>query len=391
MDQLLLIIFFGLLLSLILGPLGILPLGLPLVNIYISDILAGALLFCWLLKINLFITYFKNSQVLKVFGLFIGISILSLLLSPIPLTLYERGVSGLYILRVAAYFCIFITGKYLVEKKKISPPLILKSLIVIGSLLAVLGWVQYFLYPDLRNLLYLGWDPHYFRIFATYFDPNYLGLILVLTFIALLTFYKKNALTWPVGLFILITLAFTYSRSSFLALTGAVIFLTFVRKKYFMLGTLVIFFLGVYLFIPRPSGEGGKLGRMFTVIERIDNWKTAGTIFIQHPLIGVGMNTLRFARKQYGYLSDDWLTSHSAAGIDNSFLYVAVTTGIIGICVFILLLIKLFLKTNELGRVTLIAVIIHSLFLNSFFYPWVMVWLWSVLSLSYKNKSNGSR
>ena len=62
-----------------------------------------------------------------------------------------------------------------------------------------------FVYPDLRNLWYLGWDPHYYRVFATLLDPNYVGILLVLTIFVWIYIWvnNKKLRIWFVPLFMI--------------------------------------------------------------------------------------------------------------------------------------------------------------------------------------------
>ena len=367
--------------SSIFGPSIRLPINLPPLNIYISDILVGILVCLLSLryrKINLII---KNDKPAKILIVFLVIALISLILSPINLTLTERLISSLYIGRFTSYFGIYLACLFLVENDKNSRKNLLKYLSITGITFLVVGWLQYVLYPDLRNLSYLGWDPHYKRIFGLIFDPNYLGLILVFYFFMLHTLNKLN----PKGIFIqilcLVTIGFTYSRSSFLALFSSLIFLAYKNKNmlnYLGLSLILVFFI---VLLPRPGGAGVKLERIFSVKERILNWQYATQLVIKNPILGVGFNTLRYAKKNYKELPDDWLTSHSAAGIDNSFLFVAATTGFIGLSVYLYFIYVLFNNSGVLGKTVLIAVVIHSLFLNSLFFSYILIWFWVIIAV----------
>ena len=146
---------------------------------------------------------------------------------------------------------------------------------------------------------------------------------------------------------------------------------------------LFLILLSTTLFLlPRGEGIGVKLERLFSAKERIANWSQAVTIFSRYPITGVGFNTLRYARRQFSLLPEDWLDNHAAAGVDNSFLFVLVTTGIIGLMTFLAALFQFFRKSSLIFRISLIGVVVHSFFLNSFFFPWIMFWLWILLGIS---------
>ena len=101
---------------------------------------------------------------------------------------------------------------------------------------------------------------------------------------------------------------------------------------------------------------------------------------------------LRYENRDRGFVPDyEWEQSNAAAGLDNSLLFVTATTGIVGLAAYVFLLGKAVfvsfrrLRTlkplNALLTATLIAIIVHSMFNNSLFYPWVMIWLWLLFAV----------
>lgn len=366
---------------LILGPLAVIPLGIPNINIYILDLFVGVLVVYWLFHWKKALAYIFKERSIQFFFLFSIISLVSMIFSPVPMNSQERFISYLYFIRFVSYFSIFLTA-YSVGQNKKNGDFILGKLGWVGVGVSVAGWFQYFLYPDLRNLFYLGWDPHFKRIFSTYFDPNFLGLILVFSLILIMFEKKKAVWFWVKSVSILITLFFTYSRSSYLAYGIAMAYLAVLSKKYFLMVVSAIIFTGILFLLPRPSGEGVKLERLFSITQRIENWKLALQIVVDHPLLGVGFNTVRYAKRVYLFEEDvDYQTNHSGAGLDNSFLFVAATTGIVGLIVFLAFLAELFIQGTVLVRITLVAAVVHSMFQNSLFFPWIMMWIWLVCGL----------
>lgn len=384
MEKALKFLLLATIISVIFGPLAAIPLAVPGLNFYLTDLLVGIsalFLLIYLLKRKKKLT---TTPVLIQLGIFLLVAIMSIIISPVDLDIYERVVSVLYLVRYIAYFTIYLTAGALLEKKVITGDFVFKLSLAIGLVLILGGWIQYFWYPDLRNLSYLGWDPHYKRIFSSFLDPNYLGLIYVFIFIILIHIKVKKIARWIACALVILSLAFTYSRSSYLAFISAISFYGFKSKnssKYFSLAFVFLILAIVYL--PRPGGEGVRLERLFSVTERINNWKNALTISFNNPILGVGFNTLRYAQKKYDFLPHDWLTSHSAAGVDNSFLFVLATTGIVGLIAFVLLLLKLYQASTVFGKAILLSSTIHSLFLNSLFYPWIMVFMWTLLAVDH--------
>ena len=92
-----------------------------------------------------------------------------------------------------------------------------------------------------------------------------------------------------------------------------------------------------------------------------------------------------------GNFSKDALQGgHSGSGSDSSILLVAATTGIIGLFTFIYLLFALLtiflknLKSDYLKLATtssFLALLVHSQFVNSFFFPQIMLLFWVLVGL----------
>ncbi len=142
------------------------------------------------------------------------------------------------------------------------------------------------------------------------------------------------------------------------------------------------------LILPRaPGGEGVKLERTSSVKARLLNWQNSASIFVKNPILGVGFNTYRYAQKQAGFLdTSKWLKSHAGAGADSSLLFIAATTGTVGFIFFIRYL-KSVWKISSAGlflRASLVALFFHSFFLNSLFYPFVLIWV-SLMLATVKN------
>ncbi|MCL4338981.1 O-antigen ligase family protein [Patescibacteria group bacterium] len=367
------------------------------VNIYTMDISAILLTIFWLFNIRDFYNLIKRDNVAKSFLLFIFITFLSLVFTPALITLPHKILSSLYIIRIFSYFSIYISVRHLLAKNKISTSRFIYLLTVSGITLAIAGWLQYFLYPDLRNLYYLGWDPHYKRIFSTILDPNYLGLILVLTFVALFSslprpLWKKDTkikiFSLIPSIFIFFTIMFTYSRSAFSSFLTAAAYYSLAQKKYIIIGgCVIILFLAAFL-LPKPGGEGVNLKRLYSIQERLINWQEGLGIFLKYPLLGIGFDTLRYTNPNVkntqlnNTIISQNVPNHSAGGLDNSLIFVAATTGILGLTAYLLFLIMAFNKSILVSRISLLAIFVHSLFLNSLFFPPVLIWLWVILGLS---------
>ncbi len=358
--------------------------GFPEVHLYLTDVVLFFFLFFWLIWRFLIIKRkYKAPFLTKPILVFSGISLSSLLVASFRFSGLEVLISSLYLFRWLVYAGIYFV---LADLKNEFKKNIFNYLIVIGFFVAVFGLIQYLLYPNLKFLEVLQWDPHFYRVAGTFLDPGFTGLILVLTLILIikLGWDKKNKKGWILmGLFVFAMLVLTYSRASWLSfLVGAGAVALF--KKSFRFLVLIMLFLTMgWFLVPRPSGEGGKLERTYSIEARTENYKQAFGVFQKNPLLGVGFNTYRYAQRDYGLVDEEkWQLSHSAAGTDSSILFVLATTGILGLFAYLWLYLKALRGFKSIIiTASILAVFTHSFFLNSLFYPWVMAWLWFLLAM----------
>jgi hypothetical protein len=231
--------------------------------------------------------------------------------------------------------------------------------ILLLSLLAniIFGLIQYYFWPDFTYFKSLDWDDHLNRLVSTYFDPTFTGLIYLMFFLYLYFNFPRYS---PL---VLVPIALTYSRSTFLSLLICLVFVFFKTKKFLSL-VLCFVFCVLILLLPRPAGEGTKLERTSSINAKIVNYQQALDTFVKSPIIGHGYNNLALVRHT---------GSVSRSGFDSSLLTILTTTGIIGFILFALGLFKLFKQSSLLKQTMLIAIIIHSLFANSLLYPWVIL------------------
>jgi len=287
---------------------------------------------------------------------FLASGSLSLIIALFKLPFNQVLISSLYLVRWLAYACLLpIYQHYQFNLKPLLKYLCLA--------LAVLGLLQYLFIPDTRFLASLNWDDHYYRLISTVFDPNFLGLIFVLGLILF------NLRILP-SLILLLALLLTYSRSSYLSLVVVILSLAIIKKKFKYLFLILIF--ALLPFLPRPGGEGVKLERLFSINQRLANYREGLQLIKVSPVFGLGFNTLRY------YRGDP--DSHAAAGLDSSLLFVLATSGIIGLLTYLNWLKSLW-PLSLVVKLSLVAILVHSLFQNSLFYPLIMIWLFTLASL----------
>lgn len=330
------------------------------------DLLVFLMAIYTLLKKSKFPTWYPYLLSFILFGLFSWVVNAFIIKSD----LIFKGL--LYGIRLLIYSVlpIFIFNFFKTKKDKI---FILNSLISVAVFTAVFGWVQYLIWPNLTALKYLDWDDHLGRLVGTFLDPTFTSIILVLGSIIALKENKKLSL-----IFLLISILFTYSRASYLVL----IFILIYFRKYLI---IVLFIISIFFLPKNMGGEGVNLTRTSSGNLKIINYKETLQIIKKSPTIGVGFNNICPAREVY--LGDVNLESHSCFGSDSSILLIIATTGIIGFILFSAFIIRV--SNFPLLTISFMAVLVHSIFSNSLFYPWVMFWLFVLLGLGSKVNRKG--
>lgn len=385
-----------LLVSLLFGTVVSIPLAAG-VNIYMHDIVVFVLV-----GVAAFSVFGRRRLVKpKLIGpivAFAAAALLSLLVNWGRFAPRETAQAGLYLLRWILYAGVYAS----IVQTPISAPFLVTGLFWTGTAFSALGLVQFFLYSDLRNLWYLGWDPHYWRLFSTFLDPNYAGMMITLT-IFLGFHFNKNSGTIINDTHVrvkfdtsenimrivafgvnLVALYLTYSRASYLAFAvGFGIWVALEKKK--LAGLLLMFFIGAVFIVPRPGGETLRLGRVDSTISRLENWQEAIGLFQTSPIIGHGFNTLRVLERQHSDGVGEGEAapiSRAAAGVDNSILFLLVTTGVVGLVSYGWLalssvtLVGLRKPYKPIFWALFASTLVHSMFTNTLFYPWVMLWWW---------------
>jgi hypothetical protein len=340
------------------------------IPIYPTDIIALiSLVFCLvnLREIPKFLLNWRNLTMVFIFSFLASLRLFS------PASIL---IGGLYLVRFIAYCSFFLILFMSVKKKKNLRNLFFNSLILVSVATAVFGWVQYLLTPDMRAFLVWGWDEHLFRLVGTFMDPTYTALIIIFGVLLSVWKYiktqKKQILL--ITIFLILSVAFTYTRAAYLALTLGLMTIAFFIKKVWpllLIGLLII----IILFLPRPEGEGIKLERTFSIKARFSNYIETFQIINKEPLLGVGFNNFCLAREKY--LKDQNINSHACSGSDSSLLLIFATSGVFGLIAFFSA-VKELLKTvtgsnlRPVFYACLLALLGHSLFANSLFYPWVL-------------------
>lgn len=383
-------VFFVFLLALFpLGELG----RLQLVNdvaVHLNDILLIFVLGAWIIFSKTKIKQITKSKLFKPLLLFSVIALLSLIVKSYMYKPAEIIVAFLYLVRWLGYAMLFfVVGGFDVGFKEV----IKYFMVVVGGIIVGLGYLQYFFYPNLRNLYYAGWDEHLYRMFSTFLDPNFAGAFFVMYLLFLLGLFwvaykekKYGSVQLYGGLLVLTFCAIllTFSRSAFLMLiVSMTVFLIHIKKTKFLFGFAIISFIFLGLVSRSLQSEGTNLFRTASNQARVESAQNAITIFLDNPVFGVGFNAYRYAQEKKGFLIETTKENHAGAGTDNSFLFVLATTGIVGFGAYLYFWYVILKKIhmNEVIFATVIGLLVNAMFINSLFYPPIMAFLWIELGL----------
>lgn len=331
--------------------------------------------------------------------LFPSIGFISLLLNSYWLKPTELFVSFLYLIRWISYLSLFFAIGQVDKKfrKKIEVFLLVDGIIVL-----FIGYIQFFFYPSLRNLFYLGWDEHLYRMFSSFFDPNFVGAFFVLYLIFIICLFwcnKRKSRNFVLFYSLLSTITLfaiflTYSRSALLMLiTSGIAFFSLIQRKKFILLLLGAILAFVLIISPYFYIENLDLFRTNSSLARLTTTQHALQIIQSHPLIGVGFDSYRYVQIRYHFTKEATdFPANSAAGVDTSLLFVCATTGIMGFISYCYMWFRLFILARSKLRIqedyyavifitSSVGLFINALFINSLFYAEIMAWMWIIAGM----------
>ncbi|MBI2268323.1 MAG: O-antigen ligase family protein [Candidatus Blackburnbacteria bacterium] len=378
------LLFFSLLAIFPFGQLGRFQLT-STIAIHLIDLFAFLLAFFWLILVFRTKKIAKSALDIPLVS-FTFAAVFSFLIGSLAVGGSQLLEALFYLIRWGSYAALFLVVIDFTRKNKKFFTQLPDALLVIGASTAIFGIVQYFWFPDVRLMSGNGWDPHYYRLVGTFLDPGFTGIILV--FFTLLVFSRKwggvgrwlGMLLFFLGV---VTVALTFSRASYLALVVGMLSLYIVRRNFLKTAGALFFFFILVSLIPKPGGEGVNLARTSTVVKRLSNYEEAVKTAKTHPLFGVGFNFYRYKRVGASLIAKQQVPNHSGGGADSSLLFVLATTGVVGLIAFMGLWWKLlsigWVENQTVSGLALFASTVslfaHSLFDNSLFYPWVLVWI----------------
>lgn len=317
------------------------------VNLYLYEIflIIGLILFVFRYRLKPIEYGVKKFKMLFAFLL---LSLISYFLSLFSYSPFQNLAAFLYLLRLLVYLGFWGYLGYWVKKEKKIQKHLFFSLGIFVILTIASSLVQYLLYPDLRNLIYLGWDPHLKRLFGLFFDTSIAAAVYGLLFFYMLVGFKKLGLFGRLGLLglfgeglLLLAFVLTFSRSAYIAFAITTLLYVFQQKKVALLVVFFGLFIALFLVVPKQFGLGVGLERTFSISSRLADYKEAITIWSKHKVFGVGYNRIRYIRENIP------IDSHAAASFSSSYLIILVTGGIIGLVFFVLTFLKLMMLNKH--------------------------------------------
>jgi len=402
----------------VVGELIRLPFG-PDNGMLVSDALIPILVAIWLIKkigttdTIQTTTPISKSPLFIPFILFIIVGGISLLQSMLFLDPTESLKGSLYLIRYFFYGLLyFITFQTVKSNKDFKN--IITAIIISTFLIAIAGFIQLIVYPDLADLEEIGWDPHINRLVSTWLDPNFIGGLLAFISCILLglTLHLKK-LKDKIGISIIIVilvsaLFLTFSRSAYLSFGAGLFVVSLLKSRKILIIALILAILGIAT-SDRARERTAELVQSVTAVFtetsqtpdptaklRIQSYQQTLYLIEKRPLLGSGYNNLRAVNHQEGFIKDP--TIHSAGGSDSSLLTILATTGILGFIPFILLYLISLKTTYQNWRKTkstrllrgynlgllggIFALLVHSLFVNSLLFSPILIFFWICLGLT---------
>ena len=330
--------------------------------------------------------------------IFSAVALASNLLATTYLPYKDVVIGTFFLIRFVLLFFISQIVVNVIPKDKVANWVNL--ILFFGALFIFLGFTQLIFYPDLTALTAYGWDPHQRRIVSTFLDPNYAGFIYVITFTLATSYLLFKSVVGKIAIYTYLSIAtlslvatvLTFSRSSYLALLVS-IFVISAIKSYKLFILMVVLISTMLILVPQARLRIiGAISIDDTSRARIQSWENAIFIFQKNPVFGVGFNTYRFTQVRYDLFSpDNPLVGNSGSGSDSSLLLIAATTGVVGLLAFLVLMLsvlkELFKKArkNPISLAALaifVALLFHTQFVNSFFYPQIILVVWFIVGLA---------
>lgn len=291
-------------------------------------------------------------------------------------------IASLYFVRMLAYFLFFFYFYHHIKQNPKEKPFYIRSILITSCIVIVFSIVQYWLYPNLGNLAYQGWDPHLYRLVGLFFDPPVTASVFFL--FGLFLYYSTLRLYIKVGFISVLTILFflTYSRGGFLALlvTLAIFSLRKMKVTYLLAGVAIM--ACAYVIMPKNMSEGLNLMRTTSIQTRLADYSKAIKIWQKNPVLGIGYNHIRFEKDSYEseVITEEYNPSHASSSFHSSFLIILATSGVVGLILYVYLLGRI-ATINLFAFYSVIFLSVFSLTDNVLLHPFILFLLFFLIPL----------
>jgi hypothetical protein len=321
------------------------------------------------------------------------------------LGLFETVTSLAYLARWVVYFALYVVIINSIREHDVHS--VWSALELTILLFASFGIVQSVFLPDFGLMLrpedipYAQTDPQGHRLVSTVLEPNIAAaMILIVLLVQLAQLAYGLKISWWKPAILFTALVLTMSRSGALGfLVGVLVIVSAqgIGKRLLKFGAAALVLAAATLplvvpFFIRHSRFGFSDE---SALARLVIWQRAIELWRDHVWFGIGFNTYGFVQEARGFTRFG-SSSYSAEG---GLLFVGVMTGIVGLATYVIML-GLIVRRCRAGwrsprafpqeralclgaAAATIAILIHSIFVNSLLVNFVMQELWVLWGLTF--------
>lgn len=361
--------------------------------------------FMLITAISLLITL-KSFSIHKLFSFEIVMLAFIIFHSMTALNLVYPHMSIKYIILYFIIIMFYLTGRFLMLKLEINH--IEKNMSITGFIGVIISLSYYLMGIIASGMNFYGGNIDYFGLTidrsiprltgAASNDPNILAFYFTLYFFFVIT-NLKNRMNKAGFLLVSLVIILTFSRGAYLSIAFGLIIL-FLTSNSIRLKIKAIIITIIFVFVLYLIGDKmpfnpinyviSRFAKLFTDggSGRLEIWSNAINTFLDNPIIGIGINSVR------EYNHENYMRGMY---IHNSFLEVLVETGIFGFVVYLSFWVLIIREANNLTKiqkntkyilVTLLALFLQmnllSVLYNEIFY-FVVILLFRY-SFEYKRK-----
>lgn len=306
-----------------------------------------------------------------------------------------------FLVRWLVYFGVYVVARTAMCRHDVRP--VWKALETAVLVFAAFGVVQSLFLPGFAQMVDPtpgAWDPQGRRLVSTMLDPNLAGAFLMPVLLVYLgqVAVRGRVPFWKITLLAAAVLL-TVSRSTLAAVfVGGLVILPIVGLSRPLLRRGVVLGVLALPFVPALLVMAAGFNKLSTsdpnLYGRVETWLRALRVIHDFPVTGIGFNTYGYAQRAYGYEPGN----RFSFSLDGGLLFVLVMTGVVGLALFLWMLVLIVRRCRASWRepdrpagerglaigiaATTVAILVHSLFVNSLFTNFILEELWVLWALS---------